>query len=122
MKRTVIVALAIYWLLIIGTTIAQAEELNQQHQTKQGIFHGVTVGDAVTTIIGAGCVAVKEVNPILQGASPVGIVGFFVARNVIHQKITESIPEHWRDAWLNTSIGAQSLVVLNNVAVLAKYC
>ena len=115
------------WLLIItlclGTAVASATEpLSTEHETKQRIFDGVTVGDAVTTIIGAGCVAVKEVNPILQGASPAHIVGFFVIRNVLHKQITESIPEEWRTAWLNTSIGAQSLVVLNNVAVLAKHC
>ncbi len=115
------------WILVmalcLGTAVASATEpLSTQHETKQGIFHGVTVGDAVTTIIGAGCVAVKEVNPLLQGASPAGIVGFFVIRNVLHQRITESIPAEWRTAWLNTSIGAQSLVVLNNVAVLAKHC
>ena len=115
------------WFLIItlclGTAVASATEpLSTEHQTKQGIFHGVTVGDAVTTIIGAGCVAVKEVNPLLQGASPVGIVGFFVVRNVLHQKITESISDKWRDTWLNTTIGAQALVVANNVMVLAKHC
>ena len=94
----------------------------QRHERKQRIFDGVTIGDAVTTIIGAGCVTVKEVNPILQGASPAGIIGFFVIRNVLHRELTGAIPEEWRSAWLNTSIGAQSLVVLNNVAVIAKYC
>ena len=109
--------------LCLGTAVASATEpLSTEHERKQRIFDGVSVGDAITTIIGAGCVTVKEVNPILQGASPAGIVGFFVIRNVLHQKITESIPEEWRTAWLNTSIGAQSLVVLNNVAVLAKHC
>jgi dihydrodipicolinate synthase/N-acetylneuraminate lyase len=115
------------WLLVMALALATAtasagEPLSTEHERKQRIFDGVTVGDAVTTIIGAGCVAVKEVNPLLQGASPAGIVGFFVIRNVLHQKITESIPEEWRTAWLNTSIGAQSVVVVNNVAVLSKYC
>ena len=115
--------LALVLFLCLGTAVASATEpLSTQHEKKQRIFDGVTVGDVITTIIGAGCVTVKEVNPLLQGASPAGIIGFFVIRNVLHQRITESIPQEWRTAWLNTSIGAQSIVVVNNIAVLAKYC
>ena len=117
------------WILVIAMAICMAtatasagEPLSTEHERKQRIFDGVTIGDAVTTIIGAGCVTVKEVNPILQGASPAGIIGFFVIRNVLHRELTGAIPEEWRSAWLNATIGAQSLVVLNNVAVLMRYC
>ena len=85
-------------------------------------FDVATIGDAVTTIVGAGCVMVKEVNPILQGASPGATVAFFVARNFIHRMVTKAVPEHRREAWLKMSIGAQMVVVANNVMVLAKYC
>ena len=123
MKRTIIIGLAVYWLLIIGTTIASAGELSDKQQQKQKWFHIATVGDAVTTVIGAGCTAVKEVNPILNGASPAGIVGFFVARNIAQEYITvELIPDKWRDSWQNTWLGAQTLVVINNVALISKYC
>jgi len=81
------------------------------------------VSDAVTTIVGAGCTAVKEVNPILNGANPAGIIGFFVARNIAQEYITkELIPDKWRATWQNTWLGAQTLVVINNVAVISKYC
>lgn len=115
------------WLIIMAISLATAtvsagEPLSMKHEQKSRWFDVATVGDVVTTIVGAGCVTVKEVNPILAGASPVGIVGFFVARNWLYHRVTESIPRTWRDAWLNTTVGAQSLVVLNNVAVLAKYC
>ena len=110
-------------MLIIGTTIASASELTEQQQKKQKWFHIATVGDAVTTIIGAGCTAVKEVNPILNGANPAGIIGFFVARNIAQEYITkELIPDKWRATWQNTWLGAQTLVVINNVAVISKYC
>ena len=123
MKRTIIIGLAVYWLLIIGTTIASASELTEQEQKKQRWFHIATVGDAVTTIVGAGCTAVKEVNPILNGANPAGIIGFFVARNIAQEYITkELIPDKWRATWQNTWLGAQTLVVINNVAVISKYC
>ena len=110
-------------MLIIGTTIASASELTEQEQKKQKWFHIATVGDAVTTIVGAGCTAVKEVNPILNGANPAGIIGFFVARNIAQEYITkELIPDKWRATWQNTWLGAQTLVVINNVAVISKYC
>ena len=123
MRKTIIIGLAVYWLLIIGTTIAQAGELTEKQQQKQKWFHMATVGDAVTTIIGAGCTAVKEVNPILNGASPAGVVGFFVVRNVAQEYITKNIiKEEWRDSWQNTWLGAQSLIVASNIAVLMKHC
>jgi len=123
MRKTIIIGLAVYWLLIIGTTIASASELTEQQQKKQKWFHIATVGDAVTTIVGAGCTAVKEVNPILNGANPAGIIGFFVARNIAQEYITkELIPDKWRATWQNTWLGAQTLVVINNVAVISKYC
>ena len=123
MRKTIIIGLAVYWLLIIGTTIAQAGELTEKQRQKQKWFHMATVGDAVTTIVGAGCVAVKEVNPILNGANPAGVVGFFVVRNVAQEYITKNIvKEEWRDSWQNTWLGAQSLIVASNVAVLMKHC
>jgi len=113
----------LFAVLLLSTSVATAgTPLSPEHQLKQHIFDGVTIGDVVTTIIGGGCGMVKEVNPILQGASPQGIIGFFVIRNVLHRELTGSIPEEWRTAWLNTSIGAQTLVVINNVYQLARWC
>jgi len=110
--------------LVMMTSVAVAKEpFTPDDERRQQWFDIATVGDAVTTIVGAGCVTVKEVNPILQGASPVGIVGFFVVRNVAHRWITENwVSSEWRATWQNTWIGAQTLVVANNVAVLMKYC
>ena len=135
MKRTITLTLIAYWLCIIAITIslatasASAQEpstqdnvLTDEQEVKSRWFDLATVGDAVTTVIGLGCSTVKELNPILNGANPAGVAGFFVVRNVLYHKITASIPSEFRDAWLNTTIGAQTLVVLNNVAVIAKYC
>ena len=109
--------------LTLFTLTAQAKELTEQEQNKQKWFHMATVGDAITTIVGASCTAVREVNPILQGANPAGIVGFFVARNIAQEYITkELIPDEWRATWQNTWLGVQSAVVISNVALLAKRC
>ena len=57
------------WLLVIAlcasTAVASATEpLSTEHERKQRIFDGVSVGDAITTIIGAGCVTVKEIKMV----------------------------------------------------------
>ena len=107
--------------MVLNTT--QAGELTDREQHKQKWFHIATVADAVTTIVGGTCVAVKEINPILKGADPTTVIGFFVARNIAQQYITaELIPEHWRNTWQNTWIGAQSIVVINNTRLLLKHC
>lgn len=110
--------------LVMMTAVAVAKEpFTPEDQHRQQIFDLVTVGDVVTTIVGSTCVMVREVNPILQGASPVGIVGFFVARNVAHRWVTEHwVSSEWRAKWQMTWIGAQSIVVANNVWVIGKYC
>ena len=115
-------------LMIVGVllwataTAVASEPMTKKQLEKSRWFDLATVGDVVTTLAGAGCTTVREVNPILQGASPAGVIGFFVARNWLYHKLTASIPPRWREIWLNSTIGAQSLVVLNNVAVLMKYC
>lgn len=109
--------------LILFTLTAQAKELTEQEQNKQKWFHIATVGDAITTIAGASCTAVKEINPILQGASPAGVIGFFVARNIAQEYITkELISDQWRATWQNTWLGVQGAVVISNVALLIKRC
>ena len=134
MKRTITLTLIAYWLCIIALTVSLAtagasaqeplrqDELTDEQEIKSRWFDVATLGDAVTTVIGLGCSTVKELNPILQGANPLGVAGFFVVRNVLYHRLTASIPSEFRDVWLNTTIGAQTLVVLNNVAVIAKYC
>jgi hypothetical protein len=112
--------LIIYW-IIIGVAsigIAKADELTSDQQTKQNIFHGLTVADAVTTIIGVGQ-GLVEMNPILGAApEPVTVVTFFVARNILHELATKKMPEKYRDNWLFGSVLLQAGAVVNNIARL----
>ena len=120
MKRTIITSLVVYWLLIIGGTInmAKAEPLTEDQQTKQNIFHGLTVADAVTTIIGVGQ-GLVEMNPILGAAPEPGtVVTFFVARNILHELATKKMPDKYRDNWLFGSVLLQAGAVVNNIARL----
>ena len=119
-RKTTITLLVVYWIMIGMATIksASAEELTPEQQTRQNIFHGLTVADAVTTIIGVGQ-GLVEMNPILGAApEPITVVTFFVARNILHHVATEKMPDKYRDNWLIGSIFLQAGAVVNNLARL----
>jgi hypothetical protein len=119
-RKITITMLVVYWIMIGMATIksASATELTEQQETRQNIFHGLSVADAVTTIIGVGQGFV-EMNPILGVApEPVTVVTFFVARNILHQWATEKMPDQYRDGWQIGSIFLQAGAVINNVLTL----
>jgi hypothetical protein len=119
-KKITIIMLVIYWLAIGMTTIksASADELTPEQETRQNIFHGLSVADAVTTIIGVGA-GLAEMNPILGVApEPITVVTFFVARNILHEITTKKLPEQYRDNWLIGSIVLQAGAVVNNLMIL----
>jgi hypothetical protein len=119
-KKITIIMLVIYWLAIGMTTIksASADELTPEQETRQNIFHGLSVADAVTTIVGVGA-GLAEMNPILGVApEPITVVTFFVARNILHEITTKKLPEQYRDNWLIGSIVLQAGAVVNNLMIL----
>ena len=119
-RKTTITMLIIYWIIIGIASIksASATELTEQQETRQNIFHGLSVADAVTTIVGVGA-GLAEMNPILGVApEPITVVTFFVARNILHEITTKKLPEKYRDNWLIGSIVLQAGAVVNNLMVL----
>ena len=119
-RKITITLLVVYWIMIGLATIksASADELTPEQETRQNIFHGLSVADAVTTIIGVGA-GLAEMNPILGVApEPVTVVTFFVARNILHEITTKKLPEQYRDNWLIGSIVLQAGAVVNNLMVL----
>ena len=111
-------AIIIVVFLMFATTVS-ATELTKQQQTKQNIFHAVSVADAVTTIIGVSRGFVEANGVLGPSPDPQSVVVFFILRNTAHHvATTHLIPNQWRDAWLNTWIGAQTIVVLRNIAIL----
>lgn len=118
MKRFIVVLITV---IMVSHTPAQACDcvVTDQQLIKQNVFHALTVADAVTTMVGVSRGFV-ETNGVL-GASPDpgSVIVFFIARNTLHHlATTHIIPDQWRDAWLNTWIGAQSIVVLRNIHLL----
>lgn len=119
-RKITIIMLVVYWIAIGMVTIksASATELTPEQETKQNIFHGLSVADAVTTIVGVGA-GLAEMNPILGVApEPVTVVTFFVARNILHEMTTKKLPEKYRDNWLIGSIVLQAGAVVNNLMIL----
>ena len=119
-RKITITMLVVYWIAIGMMTIksASADELTKQQETRQNIFHGLSVADAVTTIVGVGA-GLVEMNPILGVApEPVTVVTFFVARNILHEMTTRKLPEKYRDNWLIGSIFLQAGAVVNNLMVI----
>ena len=116
MKKTIISAVML--MMLFSFNMAKAEPLNQDQRTKQNIFHGLTVADAVTTIVGVGK-GLVESNGILGVApEPVTVVTFFVARNILHEITTNNLSEKYRDNWLIGSIVLQAGAVVNNLLLI----
>lgn len=119
-RKITITMLVVYWLMIgmVSIKSASATELTPEQETKQNIFHGLSVADAVTTIVGVGA-GLAEMNPILGVApEPVTVVTFFVARNILHEMTTKKLPDKYRDNWLIGSIFLQAGAVVNNLMIL----
>ena len=111
-------AIVIAFVMMFCMTVS-AQELTKQQQTKQNIFHAVSVADAVTTIVGVSRGFVEANGVLGPSPDPASVIVFFIARNTAHHlATTHLIPNQWRDAWLNTWIGAQTIVVLRNIAIL----
>ena len=111
-------AIVIAFVMMFSVTVS-AQELTNSQKTKQNIFHAVSVADAVTTIVGVSRGFVEANGVLGPSPDPATVVVFFVLRNTAHHVATERlIPVKWRDAWLNTWIGAQTVVVLRNIAIL----
>ena len=112
-KRAILVLM-----LLIST--AHTTELTEGEQRKQKIFHSLTMADAVTTIIGVGK-GLKESSWILGTApEPHTVIGFFIARNILQQELTERIPDKWRSKWQNSWIATQGAYVIRNLIVLGQ--
>ena len=111
-------AIIVAVVMMFATTVS-AQELTKQQQTKQNIFHALSIADAVTTMVGVSRGFVEANGVLGPSPDPQSVVVFFILRNTAHHvATTRLIPNQWRDAWLNTWIGAQTIVVLRNIAIL----
>jgi len=57
-----------------------------------------------------------EVNPLI-GDSDSEVVGYFVAKSILHYSITRILPEEYRTGWLSISIVPSILAVNNNHSI-----
>ena len=57
-----------------------------------------------------------ELNPLI-GDSDSEIVGYFVAKSILHYGVTRILPEQYRTGWLSISIVPSILAVNNNHSI-----
>ena len=57
-----------------------------------------------------------EMNPLI-GDSDTEIVGYFVAKSILHYGVTRILPEQYRTGWLTISIVPSILAVENNHSI-----
>lgn len=57
-----------------------------------------------------------EMNPLI-GDSDTEIVGYFVAKSILHYGITRLLPEQYREAWLSISIVPSIVAVGHNKSI-----
>ena len=118
MKKTIIIGLVVYWLLILGGTInqARADELTDKQKTKMSWFQVLTVVDALQTIKIAKTPGLIELNPIMGANPSVGtVIAFFTVRNVIHHQVVKRVPQKYKDAFIDIPLVGQSVAVIWNL-------
>ena len=57
-----------------------------------------------------------EMNPLI-GTSDSEIVGYFVAKSILHYGVTRILPEEYRTGWLSISIVPSIIAVENNHSI-----
>ena len=114
MKKLVIAVVFLF------ATSISAGELTEKQKNKQKIFHAVSAADAITTIIGVSKGFIESNGILGASPDPASVILFFVVRNVAYEIVTPMIPEPARNWFQNTAIGAQSIVVLRNLAIITN--
>jgi len=118
MRRTIIIGLIAYWLLILGATLnhVRADELTDTQKTKMAWFQALTVIDALQTIKIATRPDLVELSPIMGANPSVGtVIAFFTVRNVIHHQVVKRVPQKYKDWFIDIPLVGQSAAVIWNL-------
>lgn len=118
MKKTIIISLIVYWVLIIGASfnVAKADELTPKQENKMKLFQVLTVIDALQTIKIASTPHLVEGSAILGANPSVGtVVAFFTVRNIIHKQVVERVPQKYKDWFIDIPLVGQGFAVAWNL-------
>ncbi len=118
MKKTIIIGLIVYWIMILGATFnqAKADELTPKQETKMKWFQVLTVMDALQTIKIAKTPGLIELNPIMGANPSVGtVVAFFTVRNVVHHYVVKKVPQKYKDKFIDIPLVGQGIAVVWNL-------
>jgi hypothetical protein len=117
-RKTIIISLIVYWILVIGASFntAKADELTPKQENKMKLFQVLTVMDALQTIKIASTPGLIEMNPIMGANPSVGtVVAFFTVRNIIHKEVVERVPQKYKDWFIDIPLVGQGFAVAWNL-------
>ena len=99
-----------------GNPFENSAPLSKGHKAGVVAYNIVSAVDMLQTREIQNNPAYTEMNPLI-GDSDGEIVGYFVAKSILHYGITRIIPEKYRTGWLTISIVPSIVAVGNNHSI-----
>lgn len=100
-----------------GTGIlANTEPLSTTEKNMVIAYNVVSAMDMLQTREIQSNPAFTELNPLI-GDSDSEVIGYFVAKSILHYGITKLLPEQYREAWLGISIVPSIVAVGHNKSI-----
>ena len=96
-----------------GNPFENSAPLSKGHKAGVVAYNIVSAVDMLQTREIQNNPAYTEMNPLI-GDSDGEIVGFFVAKSILHYGVTRILPEKYRTGWLSLSIVPSIVAVENN--------
>lgn len=99
-----------------GTGFKNTTPLSKHHKAGIVAYNVVSAVDMLQTREIQSNPRYTELNPLI-GDTDSEIVGYFVAKSILHYGVTRILPEKYRTGWLSISIVPSILAVENNHSI-----
>ena len=96
--------------------LANTQPLSNGHKAGVVAYNVVSAIDMLQTREIQSNPEFTELNPLI-GDSDSEIVGYFVAKSILHYGVTRILPEQYRTGWLSISIVPSILAIDNNHSI-----
>ncbi len=96
--------------------LANTQPLSNGHKAGIVAYNLVSAVDMLQTREIQSNPEFTEMNPLI-GDSDSEVIGFFVAKSILHYSITRLLPEEYRTGWLTISIVPSILAIDNNHSI-----
>ena len=96
--------------------LANTQPLSNGHKAGVVAYNVVSAIDMLQTREIQSNPRYTELNPLI-GTSDSEIVGYFVAKSILHYGVTRILPEQYRTGWLTISIVPSIMAIDNNHSI-----